>query len=170
MDNIFKNKTTILNGLLAIVFGIVLVSYPDLTINLLATFFGLLLLVGGIIIGIGAYINKNNLPNFILGILSAVLGIIILVYPKESVAAFLLFSVGIWAIITGSILIWAYVNNNNYNRKKNPITLLFGILSLIFGIYMAINPIEGTYTITMVMGVYAILYGLHTIIYLPYKR
>ncbi len=169
MNNILKNKTTVLNGLLAIVFGIVLVSYPNLTINLLATFFGLLLLVGGIIIGIGAFTNNNNLPNFILGILSIVLGIIILIYPKESVAAFLLVSFGIWAIITGIILIWNHVNSTNLYDKKNIVTLIFGILSLLLGLYMAINPIEGTYTITMIIGVYAILYGLHSLYY-PFTR
>lgn len=160
------NKITIIHGILAIVFGVIVVSYPGLTVSLLATFFGLLLLIVGVILSLGAYLNKDlkktGPQNFIFGILSIVLSIVILSYPKESIAAFLILSVGIWAIITGAILIWAYTQNSG-DAKRRPVTLAFGIASIIFGIFMAVNPIEGTYGIATLVGIYAIIFGTHTI-------
>ncbi len=172
-NKLFDNKTTIFHGILAIVFGIIVVSYPDLSISLLATFFGLLLLIGGAILSIGAYLKKDmkkyGKKDFILGILSVVLAIVILSYPKESVAAFLLLSVGIWAVITGAILIWAYTHRFK-DEKRRPVTLVFGIASLFFGLFMALRPMEGTYGIAIAVGIYAILYGVHALFYSAQKN
>jgi uncharacterized membrane protein HdeD (DUF308 family) len=172
-NKLFNNKATTIHGILAIVFGIIVILYPALTVNVLATFFGLLLLVGGAILSIGAYMKKN-LKNYgnqelILGLLSVVLAIVILSYPKETVAAFLLLSVGIWAVITGGILIWAYIHRFG-DKKRRPITLVFGIASLFFGLFMALKPMEGTYGIAIAVGIYAILYGIHAIFYSAQKN
>lgn len=172
-NQLFDNKATTIHGILAIVFGVIVVLYPSLSISLLATFFGLLLLVGGAILSLGAFMKKDlkkyGRQNFILGILSIVLAIVILFYPKESVAAFLLFSVGIWAVITGGILIWAYAHKFG-DKKRRPVTLVFGIASLFFGLFMALKPIEGTYGIAILVGIYAIFYGLHAIVYSAQKN
>lgn len=167
-NKFFDNKLSVIHGILAIVFGIIVVTYPGLSVSVLATFFGLVLLLGGAVLIIGAYISKDSkkggLHNFLLGIVSIVLGIVVLSYPKESVAAFLLLSVGIWALVTGGILIWGYTKKFG-DGKRRPVTLVFGITSLFFGLFMALQPIEGTYAVAVIVGIYAILYGLHALIY-----
>lgn len=172
-NKFFNNKPTIFHGILAIVFGVIVVSYPDLSVSLLATFFGLLLLIGGVILSLGAYMKKDfkkiGKKDFILGVVSVLLAIVILSYPKETVAAFLLLSVGIWAVITGGILIWAYTHNFG-DEKRRPVTLVFGIASLFFGLFMALRPLEGTYGIAILVGIYAILYGLHALFYSARKN
>lgn len=167
MNKTSNNKMTIIHGLLAIVFGVIVVSYPKLSVSLLATFFGVVLLIGGAVMAISAYRRKEmkgqGALDFILGTLSVVLAIVILFYPSQSVAVFLLLSVGIWAVITGAILIWAYIRE--YNNKKRPVTLIFGIASLFFGLFLAFKPMEGTYGVAVLVGIYAIFYGLHAIVY-----
>ena len=172
-NTFFDNKQTIIHGLLAIVFGVIVVAYPGLSVRVLATFFGLVLLLGGAVLSIGAYkskdLKKDGMLNFILGILSIVLAIVILSYPKESVAAFLLLSVGVWAVINGGILIWAYIRKFG-DSKQRPVTLVFGIASLFFGLFMALQPVEGTFGVAILMGIYAILYGLHALFYSAQKK
>ena len=172
-NTFFDNKLEIIHGLLAIIFGIIVIAYPGLSVSLLATFFGLVLLLGGTVLSIGAFKNKDlkkyGLQNFILGILSIVLAIVILSYPKQSVAAFLLFSVGGWAVVTGCILVWAYIRKFG-DTKRRPVTLVFGIASLFFGLFMALKPIEGTYGIAILVGIYAIFYGLHALVYSAQKK
>ena len=172
-NSFFNNKQSVIHGLLAIVFGVIVVAYPGLSVSVLATFFGLVLLLGGAVLSIGAYISKDlkkgGLHNFLLGILSIVLAIVILSYPKETVAAFLLLSVGIWALVTGGILIWAYTKKFG-DEKRRPVTLVFGIASLFFGLFMALQPVEGTYAVAVIVGIYAILYGLHALFYSAQKK
>lgn len=157
---------------MAIVFGVIIVAYPGLYVRVFATFFGLVLLFGGSVISIGAYrskyLQKDGMTTFILGILSIVLAIVILIYPKESVAAFMLLSVGVWAIISGGILIWSYIRKSG-NLYQRTVSLVFGIAPLLFGLYMALKPIEGTYSVAVLVGLYAILHGLHALFYLLVK-
>jgi len=171
-NTFLENKQSVIHGLLAIVFGVIVVTYPGLSVRVLATFLGLILLLGGAILSIGTYRSKDlktdGMQNFLLGILSIVLAIVILSYPKESVAAFLFLSVGVWAVITGGILIWAYIRKFG-DSKPRPITLVFGIASLLFGLFMALNPLKGSYGIAILVGIYAIFYGLHAIFY-PAKK
>lgn len=58
-NKFFDNKAITIHGILAIVFGVIVLLYPALTVSVLATFFGLLLLVGGIILSLGAYMKKD---------------------------------------------------------------------------------------------------------------
>lgn len=166
--NFFNQKRAVLNGILSIVFGAVIVAYPGVSVQLLAIIFGLFLLLGGLVLIYDAYKRKtlgiDGLPRFILGVLSAVLGVVILSFPQESISAFLLLSIGIWAIISGSILIWTYVQSAR-NPHRNPVSLIFGIVSLLFGLYLAFNPVKGTYGIATIVGIYAIIYGLHTLFF-----
>jgi uncharacterized membrane protein HdeD (DUF308 family) len=171
-NSFFNNKQIITHGLLPIVFGVIVIVYPGISVAVLATFLGLFLLLGGVILSIDAYRNndfkKNGMQNFILGILSIVLAIVILSYPKESVAAFLFLSAGIWAIINGSVLIWSYIRKGIDSKRKTS-TLVFGIISLFFGMYMALQPVEGTHAIAVILGIYAILYGIHAFLYPAHK-
>jgi len=171
-NKFFNNKLPIAQGILAIVFGLIVIIYPDLSISVLATFFGLVLLLVGAFFILDAYKNRKlksfGIQNFILGILSIVLAIIILSYPKQSVAAFLFLSVGVWAIVTGAVLIWDYIQNKG-GLKRSSVTLVFGIASLLFGVFMVFKPIKGAYGFAVLVGIYAILYGLHALLYLPRK-
>lgn len=166
--NFFNQKRAVLNGILSIVFGAIMVAYPGVSVQLLAIIFGLFLLLWGLVLIYDAYKRKttgiDGLPSFILGVLSAVLGVVILSFPQQSISAFLLLSIGLWAIITGGILIWIY-GQSIRTGQRNLVSLIFGIVSLLFGLYMAFNPVKGTCGIATIVGIYAIIHGLHALIF-----
>ena len=172
-NKFIDNWMTTVHGILLIIFGVAIISYPGLSVSFLATFFGLALLIGGVILSIGALLKKDlrkyGKHDFILGILSIALAIVVLSYPKEAVATFLLLSVGFWALISGGVLIWAYTHKFG-DDKRRPITLVFGIASLFFGLFMALKPMESTYAVAVIVGIYAIIYGVHALFYSTQKN
>jgi uncharacterized membrane protein HdeD (DUF308 family) len=161
---------SILNGLFAIIFGLIAIAYTDLTITWLAIIFGITLIPGGIALIVSAYKNMGTKKfwrqNLILGILSIILAFTILLYPKHSIAALLFVFVGLWAVFTGVIFIFIWIySRKSENWKAGPVTLIFGLTSLIFGLILILNPIESTRAIFIIIGIYAIIYGIHNIVY-----
>jgi uncharacterized membrane protein HdeD (DUF308 family) len=159
-----------MNGMFAIIFGVIALVFTDLTISGLAIIFGITLIPAGLALIVSASKNMGTKKfwrqNLILGILSIILAFTILLYPKHSVAAFLFVFVGLWAVFTGVIyiFIWVY-SRKSENWKAGPVTLIFGIASLIFGLIIIVNPIESTRVIFIFVGVYAIINGIHNIVY-----
>jgi uncharacterized membrane protein HdeD (DUF308 family) len=163
-------KWAIMNGLLAIVFGLIAIAYTNLPITWLAIIFGITLIPAGLALIISSYkkMGKRKFwrQNMILGIVSIIMAFAILLYPKHSIAALLFVIVGLWAIFTGVIHLFMW-NTSRKSRDLNvsPFSLFFAIASLIFGIVIILNPIESTRAIFVLVGCYAIIYGIHNIYY-----
>jgi len=155
-----------LNGVLAIVFGLVALLFPAITLIALAIYFAISMLIGGLVLTIGSVRVKNENPGWYLilleGILGMLLGIIILLRPEISAAVFVTI-IGFWAMLLGLILIIAWIRRKMPKSEK-ALLLITGTLSLIFGVLIALNPFEGSRVITVLIGVYAIAYGLFSII------
>ncbi len=168
------NSWSIMNGLFAVIFGLIAIAFTDLTIKWFAIIFGIALIPSGLALIISAYRNMGTKKywkhNMILGILILILALAILIYPQHSVALFLLVTVGLWAVSTGIIYLFIWFSSRKrQDNKAGPFTLLFGVLSFIFGLIVILNPIESTRTIFILVGIYAILYGIHNIVYAARK-
>jgi uncharacterized membrane protein HdeD (DUF308 family) len=157
---------TSLNGFLAIIFGLVALLFPTITLIALAIYFAFSILAGGLVLTIGSIRirNENSGWSLILleGILGMLLGFIILLRPEISAAVFVAI-IGFWAILLGLIFLIAWFRRKILKSEKG-FLLITGILSLIFGILIALNPFEGSRVVTVLIGVYAITYGLFSII------
>ncbi|QGY42952.1 hypothetical protein GM418_04550 [Maribellus comscasis] len=166
MRNFIQRNLKSLNGVLAIIFGLVAIFLPGITLAALGVYFALTILVGGISLVAGAIRLKKHNPTwyFLLpeGIIGLLLGILILSRP-EVVATFFVAIMGIWALIIGVILIVSFFRNRNASFSKT-IMLLVGILSVITGGIIIFNPFESTRMITVMIGIYALIYGLFSII------
>jgi uncharacterized membrane protein HdeD (DUF308 family) len=155
-----------LNGFLAIIFGLVSLLFPTITLIALAIYFAISILIGGIVLTIGSLIIRNDNSHWHLvlieGVIGILLGIIILLRPELSAAVFVTI-IGIWAIIIGLIfwLTWYTIKLPNSGKS---FLLITGIISFAFGILIVINPFEGSRFITILIGIYAISYGLFSII------
>ncbi|MFO7658341.1 MAG: DUF308 domain-containing protein [Bacteroidales bacterium] len=155
-----------LNGFLAIVFGLVALLFPTITLIALAIYFAISILIGGLVLTVGSVRIRNENPGWHLilieGIIGMLIGIIILLRPEVSAAVFVTI-IGIWAILLGLIFVTAWYRREMPKSEKG-FLLITGILSLIFGLLITINPFEGSRVITVLIGVYAITYGLFSII------
>lgn len=153
---------SVVRGVLAIVFGVVALVWPTQTAVVIAVLVGIFALVDGVVDLIEA-IRYRGAPGVslrvALGVTSLVLGLIILIWPKTSLAVVaVLFA--IWWILIGALQIVA----NLQIRKQAGSTWVWGAiagaLAVIFGGIVLFTPKVGVITVIWIVGIWAILFGL----------
>lgn len=152
-------------GILAIIFGIIALDNPIATLDVLILYFGILLIAGGFFQSIGAIIHSKTKSWFFLlfeGILNILLGILIISFPLLAMEMFVLF-VGIWMFINGfSQLVTVFGVKHGIPHKG--LIIINGILGVILGFVLIINPFAGTFALSYLVGWSAILLGIFMIV------
>lgn len=155
-----------LRGAIAIIFGILALIWPALTLLTLVTLFGAFTLVDGIfavISGITSY-GKNErwwavLINGIIGIL---IGLITFIWPGMT-AIVLVYFIAAWAVVTGILEIVAAIQLRRVITGEW-VMILAGAASIIFGILLAIFPGAGALSLVWMIGIYAVFLGILLIV------
>lgn len=172
MNRIGKWGMSSINGLLMIGFGIIAILFPSLTIAALAIYFAIAILIGGFMLTLTALRYKNLNPNWksklIEGIISILLGLVIIIYPN-SAAAFLVIIIGVWATFIGVVFIVSYFSNKTPSLLSS-LNLVSGILSLLLGLAIIFNPFDSSRLIVILIGVYSIIYGVFSMAFTSIKR
>lgn len=156
----------VLRGLLAILFGLVAIFWPGLTFLILVLMFGIYAMVDGVFAMLTGVVSSNYSPRwwvFLLeGVVSFAAGLIAILRP--GLAAFvLLVVIASWAILTGILEIAAAI------RLRREITnewmLAFaGFVSIVLGVLLFFQPVAGGLVITLMIGSYALIFGIMLII------
>lgn len=161
-----QKQLSLVSGALIILFGFIALLFPGITIMGLAIYFAISVLIGGIALTISAIKQKDVngfWVNYLLeGIIGILLGIIIIARPKVAASVFMVVA-GLWALLIGVILIWNYVKNKRLGQG-NHFSLLNGVISVMFGLLIILNPFEGTRAIVIIIGIFAIAYGISSIV------
>ncbi|MEW6454816.1 MAG: HdeD family acid-resistance protein [Pseudomonadota bacterium] len=151
----------LLRGLCAITFGILAFAWPGITLVTLVLLYGGFALADGILAIAAAVIGGHPAPRWwlaVMGLLGISAGILTFAWPAIT-ALVLLMLIAFWAIATGVMQIIGAIKL----RKviDNELFLIFGgILSVIFGIVMLAQPGAGALALVLVIGGYAIVYGV----------
>ena len=156
-----------LRGLFAILFGIVILAWPALTIEILVIIYGVFALVGGIlsmIIGLFSIgKNSNWWLMFLEGVLGFIVGGIVLKWPAMSLLL-LIIIIALWAIISGiAQIITAFFVRQQI--KNEWLMALSGLISLLFGLLLFSWPISGIIVLSWLIGFYALLLGIFLIVF-----
>ncbi|MFP4557314.1 MAG: HdeD family acid-resistance protein [Bacteroidales bacterium] len=155
------------NGMLAIILGLIAVFIPEITVVALAIYFAIAMLLGGTLLTISSIVSRKDLLNWPLmmteGVLGILIGLIILFQP-ENVAAVFVVIIGIWALIIGIVFLFSYFRFE-YKGLIKPLLISYSILSILVGLLLIFNPFEGTRIIVFLIGIYAIVYGIMSIMY-----
>ncbi len=155
-----------LRGVFAILFGIMALIWPGLTLTTLILLFGVYVLVDGVfavINGIRSYGERERWwAELLEGIIGIVVGIVTFVW-LDLTALTLLTIIAVWAVITGIMEIIAAI------QLRKAITgewmmVLSGLLSIAFGVLLFLFPGEGALGLTWLIGIYAIVFGVLFII------
>jgi uncharacterized membrane protein HdeD (DUF308 family) len=151
-----------LRGLLGILFGIAAITWPGLTLAVLILFFGAYMFVDGVFALIGAIRFRHErerwVPLLIEAILGIAIGAITFLWPGITALAWV-FTIAAWAIVTGVLeLIAAFRLRGAIGTEI--LLGLAGIVSIIFGIAMAALPLVGMVVWVLMIGIYAIAFGI----------
>lgn len=154
-------RMMMVRGAVAVVFGVLALVWPAVTALALALLFGAYALVNGIGAIITAIRDDGLFRRWLValsGALNVVAGGIALFWPGITVLA-LTFVVGVWALATGISEIVTAVRLRRVVRHKG-FLVIAGVLSVIAGVLLVWHPLAGALGIALVVGTYAVLYGL----------
>lgn len=94
-----------------------------------------------------------------LGILDVIIGLILLANINVT-ASTLPLIFGFWCLFVGVIQFVAGLQRDGWSDTFNLITLLSGVLGIVFGTFIFLYPMFGAIAITLLLGAYLILYGV----------
>lgn len=160
----------LVNGLIALLFGLLMLFVAEATILKLVRIFGVVLFVAGLVMFYFAYRNMKGGKNYMIvmveAIIAVLMGLIIAIAPGKSLNLFLTL-VGIWAVVMGLLQIIATIRF----RKKVSGHYLFsanGIITLVFGILLIYSPMATLGSLITIIGILSLLAGI-VMIYLGFK-
>lgn len=162
-----KLKTNVVvSAALCILLGVVLVAWPDLSIQIVCTAVGAVLLIGGGV-RLAVYFTAKDgsvytQMNLIMGIVLAVVGVWILLQPGKVLA--------IIPIIVGIVIVLHGINNLQQaitlckeKYDKWWVALILGLLTIGFGVLLICRPFEALDTVVMLIGIFLIYDGISDI-------
>jgi uncharacterized membrane protein HdeD (DUF308 family) len=152
-----------IRGAAAVLFGLVTLVWPGLTLTALVLLFGALALVDGVSMLVAAFTSGSHDGTskalvVLIGLAGVAAGIITFVWPGITALA-LLFVVAGWAFVTGVLEIVAAVRLRRELRGEWLLAVA-GVLSVLFAVLLVITPGAGALVITWLIGWYAIFAGV----------
>lgn len=158
-----------LRGALAIVFGLIAVLLPRVTIAALILLFAAYMLVDGlfaIIAGVRAARRHERWGLLVFeGIVDLIAGGIAVVWPLATLLAFV-WLLGAWAIVSGGLLFAAALRLNVSHGRW--LMALGGIVSVLWGFLLLLWPFAGAIVLAWWMGAYALVFGA-MLLFLAFK-
>jgi uncharacterized membrane protein HdeD (DUF308 family) len=158
-----------LRGVAAVIFALIAFGLPGLTLTVLVLFFAAYLLVDGVfalVAGLRAAEHHERWGALALeGVLDLIAGAAIVIWPGLTLVVFI-YVAAFWAVVTGIALLVAAFRL--HQRHGEWMMLLGGILSIAWGILVALFPIAGILVWAWWIGAYALVFGI-TLLVLAFR-
>jgi uncharacterized membrane protein HdeD (DUF308 family) len=155
-----------LRGVFAVLFGILALTRPGLTVAAIVIVFGVYAMVDGLYLCVSSIADRKDEPNwlvyFIGGIAGFAVGVLALSMPGVTAVA-LLYIIAAWAIVRGTIEIIAAIRLRKLIEGEW-VYIFAGALSLLFGLLLIMRPAMGTLVLMAWLGAYAVFFGIVLIV------
>jgi uncharacterized membrane protein HdeD (DUF308 family) len=154
-----------LRGVAAVIFGLIAFALPGVTLTVLVLFFAAYLLVDGIfalVAGLRAAEHHERWGALALeGILDLIAGALVVMWPGLTLVVFV-YMAAFWALVSGiALLIAAFRLHREHGEWM---MILAGLLSIAWGILVALFPIAGLLVWAWWVGAYALIFGIAMLI------
>lgn len=152
-----------LRGAAALIFGILALVWPSITVLVLVTLFGAYALVDGAFALATAIFGRDRSGASrawlaVEGLAGIIIGILTFVWPGVTTLVLLWLIAG-WAVVTGVLEVVAAIRLRRELRGEWML-ILSGLLSVLFGILLMVWPAAGALAVTVLIGAYAIVFGV----------
>lgn len=149
-------------GFLSAIVGLFLLCFPGAATGLFAVCIGIVIIIlAALILVEGLFLDSDGVSRwgvFILGILSILLGIIVIADPSLLIIATGLV-LGIFIIIFGMVEIvvaWSIAEN----LMVRLVLAILGIMAILIGGVVVFNPAAGVETVALLIGIYLLVLGM----------
>ena len=152
----------VLRGFLAVVFGVTAYIWPEITIGVLVLSFGACVLVDGLFEAVGSIAHRDQYERRWLllldGLFGMGVGIATFVWPNIT-GTVLVYLIAAWAIVGG---IFAIIAAFQLRREiaNEWLVAVSGLLSVLFGVTIAVAPGAGAVARVWVIAAFAIFFGM----------
>src|SRR5947207_3606509 len=157
----------VIRGIAAIVFGVIALRYPGLTVATLVLFFGAWVLIDGVFRIVGAIAGRASDPEWgfhlIIGIIGIIIGFLTFRAPLITALALIIY-IAAWALMIGASEI-AFAIKLRREIKGEWFLILIGLASIIFAVLLLWNPAPGALALVWLIGSYAIVFGFLGILF-----
>src|SRR3954470_16286738 len=152
-----------LRGAPALIFRILTLAWPGVTLLALIFLWGVYALVDGVSsIALGAAVRGHRWANVLIGVVGILAGLVAIMLPGET-AVVLLVIIAIWAIIAGVVQIGAGLALRRAMAHAW-FLVLTGRLTLVLGIVLLLNPGAGALALVTTIAIFAIIWGISLIL------
>jgi uncharacterized membrane protein HdeD (DUF308 family) len=143
----------LLRGICAILFGVLTFIWPGVTLVTLVLLYGAFALADGIFA-----LATSRWWLAIVGLLGIAAGVVTFLWPGMTAVVLKLFIAG-WAIAIGIMQIIGAIQLRK-EIDNEWLLVAGGVLSVIFGLILLLQPAVGVLALLFTIGAYAILYGI----------
>jgi uncharacterized membrane protein HdeD (DUF308 family) len=151
-----------LRGVIAILFGVLALAWPSLTLLAFAALFAAYALLTGVVLVVGSVKSRKSNEDWwlplMVGLASLGAGAIAAIHPGLT-ALVLVLVVGANALITGVLDIATAIRLRKTIRNEG-LLLLNGVASLAFGVLVFLFPDAGALALVWLISFYASLSGI----------
>lgn len=150
-------------GIALIVSSFYIYAIPVASYLTLSMLFAVMILIDGISSLAFAIANRKSISHsgwrMISGIFSIVLGGALFIHPALSMSILPVF-IGFWVMMKGSLTIGIGLDMGDTGMTGSGWTIFFGVINLLIGVSMIVNPIFGASLIVMMTALSFLMVGV----------
>lgn len=153
--------TTLLRGIISIMFGIALFALPGISLLTLTLLFGAFAMADGVASIISAFGGRREHEHWWVLLLAGLAGIgagVLTFFNPGLTTLVLVFYIAIWAIATGLLEVVAAVRLRKEIEGEFWLALA-GLVSVAFGVMLMARPSAGALALVWLIAGYAIVFG-----------
>lgn len=157
----------LLRGVAAIIFGVLALFWPAITLITLTLLWGSYTIVDGVFALWAAISGRTGKMGSrwwlaISGVVSVLAGLAAFFWPGMTAFILLMF-IGVWAVIIGVLTIWGAIQARK-EIEGEWVLGLFGLVSILFGLLLFFQPGAGALSLVWTIGGYSIFAGVLLIV------
>jgi len=150
-----------LKGLASVIFGVMVLAWPGISVLALTIVFGIYALATGAVEVGTAFSTKSKEERGWLvasGLLGIVVGVIVVAWPGISALA-LLYVIGVYALLLGTLAVAASFQLP-LDGRDSALTMVSGIVSIMFGVVIFAKPGAGALAVLALIAAFALVTGV----------
>lgn len=145
-----------IRGVAGILLGIAAFAWTGITLAILIALFAAYLFIDGVFAVVAGARGRSWLI-VVEGVFGIIAAALVFVWPGIT-ALILVYFVAAWAIVTGAVELWAAYVLRRVVRNEW-LLILGGVVSILFGLAIVVNPAVGLLTLVYLFGAYMLVFG-----------
>jgi uncharacterized membrane protein HdeD (DUF308 family) len=152
----------LLQGIFAIVLGLLLLSSPGMTTLVLIQFLGIYWLIAGVFNIVGIFLDHKQWAwKLFAGILGILAGLLVIQHPLWStvlIPTTLVVILGVVGIVLGIVGLIAAFQGGGWGPG------ILGVLGIILGVILLGSPVLGAIALPFILGIFALIGGIAAVV------